>query len=70
MTLTFFWLFYKFKKDQGQFFGFYKPWLHEHEHEHFHYEDSSEEGDTMPILAEGHDENEHDHDEGDHEEDE
>ena len=37
LLTAYLWVLYKFKKDNGQLFGYYQPWLHEHEHEHFHF---------------------------------
>lgn len=30
----YFWIFYQFKENGAQLFGFYKPWEHPHEHSH------------------------------------
>ena len=58
------WVFYKFKEDKGQLFGYYKPWLHEHEHKHYHFVKDNEY--AHPRLVE---EDEHGDDE-EHEEEE
>lgn len=57
-----FWILYRAKENRGQLFGLYLPWLDEHEHHHYHYVEDGDQGDTMPLLEEAHDD-EHDEEE-------
>ena len=67
LITAYLWIFYKLKEDNGQIFGYYKPWLHEHEHEHYHYKSSVDKGTTL-VEDDDEDEHDEDHDE-EHEED-
>ena len=62
LVSTYLWFFYRLKQDNGQLFGFYKPWLHEHHHEHLHFIDGA--ADAVPTLEE------HDHDDEEDEDEE
>lgn len=64
LVATYLWFFYRLKQDNGQLFGFYKPWLHEHEHEHEHLHFVDNGVDAAPTLEE------HEHDEEDEDEEE
>lgn len=57
------WIMYKFKEDQGQLFGMYKPWLHPHEHHHHTSYEFSGDHSEMPALVDHHhdDEEEEEH---------
>ena len=63
LVTTFFWIFYRFKKDKGQIFGLYKPWLHEHEHLHIEYSESEDDIGLPPTLVEHEHEDVDEHDE-------
>lgn len=34
LYIMYFWVFYQFKQNGAQLFGFYEPWKHPHEHHH------------------------------------
>lgn len=64
LMVTYLWILYRIKDDNGKIFGFNLPWFEAHEdHEHLSFEIAGDIGDTMPVLKE-----EEEHDEEEHEE--
>lgn len=52
LVTAYLWVMYKLKVDNGQLFGYYKPWLHEHEHDHIHYHEADEHANPTPVEEE------------------
>jgi hypothetical protein len=59
LLTAYLWVFYKFKEDKGQLFGYYQPWLHEHEHDHHVYESEGTGKAGRYVQHDEHEEDEH-----------
>lgn len=71
LIVTFLWIFYRAKENNGKIFGFNQPWHEAHEdHEHISYENVNITHDAMPVLKEEEEHGDHDEHEDEHEEEE
>jgi hypothetical protein len=59
LIVTYLWIFYRFKQDGPQLFGFYKPWEHDHDHEH-----EDDHGHEAPKRRSKHRKSKPEHEEG------
>ena len=58
LVTAYVWVMYRFKVDNGQIFGYYKPWLHEHEHEHLHFKSEGRYGENVVLVEDEEEEEE------------